>query len=534
VRKTVLALVVSILLFNVVIQAVSGSPGYSPALFIRLADGLYMLYEPPNTTKVEYTLYFTNSTWKFHAYTMTMPSGSCSGVLGAHQWDFWIIGDFPQLYPVAHEDNNLSNPLKPEFTGNSTLAANKKWVIVMRSGKRYYCNGWHSGGYENITTNLELPQANSIVLNVIAAQVGGWSTVDDKYFDSYIIIIITNGTTTINETRLLGGDTGGWQNIPIDISEFSGQNVTILIGVKAGGIVRVCEGCTGSWDKEFIGIDKIQILADNKTIFIENFQPINLQTTVTPTTTTSTTTVTTTVNPITTTTTWTPTTTSKITTSQNPYTTTTVQHTTQSPQPTQTHTNLPINIKDGDYLTYKIKVKGSGPEGSVDTSGEATLKIQIREGEVALQLDKSSLNTDAISTMVLFNSITDLVQVASIGAESTYDLPSLNKTFGPKCPVFWPGKDGEVTGKDNYLTIGTLEYNCKYSKGILTSIESKLYGSYKGQSFNIELKASLTDTSIEGVMAESGGIGHGNTMIIAGIVVALLVGAIIILVVRKR
>ena len=405
----------------------------------------------------------------------------------------------------------------------------------MRSGKHYYCNGWLTGGYENITMNTKLPEANRVILNVDAAQVGGWSTVDNMFFDSYITIIVTNGTAIINETRLLGGETGGWQTITVDITEFAGENVTILIGAKAGGVVRVCQGCTGTWDREFIGIDKVQILADSRTIFLEDFQPINLQTTATPTTTITTTmTATTTTITTTTTTTWTYTTTSETTTTRQTYTTTTTRYTTQTTQTTQTYANLPINIKDGDYLTYEIKVKGRGPEGSVDTSGEVTLKIRIKEGEVALQLDKSSLNTDAIATMVIFNSVTDLVQVSSIGAESTYDLPSLNKTFGPKCPVFWPGKDGEVTGKEDYLTIGTIEYTCKYSQGILTSIESKLHGSYGGQSFNIELKASLKDTSIEGVGAESGGIGLGNTMIIAGIAVAILVGATLVLIVRRR
>ncbi len=530
-KKIVIALMITILLFNVVIQTTSSSSDSNPALYVEEADGLYMLYEPSNTSKVEFTLYFANSTWKFHASTIELPTSSCSGVLGAHQWDFWLIRDFPQLYPVAHKGGNLSAPLKSEFADNGTLAAHKEWVIVMRSGRHYYCNGWLPGGYENITTNIKLPDAGKIILNVEAAQVGGWSTVDNMFFDSYIIIIVTNGTAIINETRLLGGEIGGWQTISMDITEFAGENVTILIGAKAGGVVRVCLGCTGTWDREFIGIDKVQILADNNTIFVEDFQPINLQTTTTTTTKTTTTTIITTT---TTRTTWTYTTTTETTTTRHTYTTTTTTYTKTTTRTTQTYTNLPINIKDGDYLTYEIKVKGSGPEGSVDTSGEATLKIRIRDGEVALQLDKSSLNTDAITTMVVFNSITDLVQVAGIGAESTYDLPSLNKSFGPKCPVFLPGKDGEVTGEDNYLTIGTIEYTCKYSKGILTSVESKLSGSYGGQSFNIELKASLKDASIEGVEAETGGIGLGNTMIIAGIAVALLVGIIVVLMVRRR
>lgn len=529
-KKIIILLIIDILLFNIMIQNISISNEYEPALYIEVTDGLYMLYEPPNTSKVEYTLHFANSTWKFHAYTESLPSSQCTGVIGAHQWDFWVIRDFPQLYPVAHEDSNLSKPLKPEFSDNSTLAALKNWVIVMRSGRNYYCNGWHSGGYENITTTLKLPEANNITITVDAAQVGGWSTVDEKFFDSYIIVIVTNGTTMINETLLLGGDTGGWQTIKIDISEFAGDNVTILIGAKAGGTVRVCQGCTGTWDREFIGVDKIKVTADNETLLLEDFQPVNLQTTTTttpPTSTTTTTQTTTTRTIITTTTT-------KTTTSPPTQTMTTTQHTTYTTQTTTTYTNLPINIKDGDYLTYEIKVKGSGPEGSVDTSGKVTITVSLRSGEVALQLDKSDLNTDAITTMVVFNSITDLVQVASIGVESTYELPSLNKTFGPSCPVLWPGKDGEVTGKDNYLTIGTIEYKCKYSKGVLTSLESKLSGSYGGESFNIELKAYLKDTSIEDVVTGTGGTGLGGSMVIAGAAVAVIIGIMLVVLVRRR
>ena len=128
-KKIVVALVITILLLNVVIQTTLSSSNSNPALYIEETDGLYMLYEPPNTSRVEYTLYFANSTWKFHASTVELPTSSCQGVSGAHQWDFWLIRDFPQLYPVAHEGGNLSRPLKPEFTGNGPLAAYKNGLL---------------------------------------------------------------------------------------------------------------------------------------------------------------------------------------------------------------------------------------------------------------------------------------------------------------------------------------------------------------------------------------------------------------------
>lgn len=108
---------------------------------------------------------------------------------------------------------------------------------------------------------------------------------------------------------------------------------------------------------------------------------------------------------------------------------------------TKAYTNLPINIKDGDYLTYEIRVKGNGPEGAIETSGKVTLKIQIRGNELALHLANSELDTDAIAAIVVFDSLSDLVQVIGMGTESTYELPSLYKTIGPKCLVLRPGEN---------------------------------------------------------------------------------------------
>ena len=412
-------------------------------------------------------------------------------------------------------------------------------------------------------TNVSVPDAGNVTLRVRAAQVGGWSSVDEQQYDSYLIVrVVAADGRELNKTYLLGDDNlVGWVTLSIDLSPFAGETVTLYLEPRAGGEVRVCEGCTGAWDKEFVGIDWVELEADGSVVWREDFRLAvtpppgerNIVTGAGGETTTTTTSVAT--PPATSTTTPAGTTTTTTTPPAHYTTTTTTTRTTTTTTAKSTTTttasvapSLPVPLRDGDRLVYKIDFYAKGPEGEGSAKGKVTLEVRITQDALELQAVDTDLPVDTSLASLVFGDTTDLAlliaEAASAKALGTqpplgsqvYQLPGLDMPY--TCPIIKPGAQGTMEGSKDSLIPGVqVQYKCTYDKGILVEAHLSMNGEYQGQKIEAKLDASLVETTVEGLSTGGGAAGGGGlntTLLVAAAVGVVAVVAIVIFLLRRR
>ncbi len=227
-------------------------------------------------------------------------------------------------------------------------------------------------------------------------------------------------------------------------------------------------------------------------------------------------------------------------------TTTTTTTTTETTTTTTTETGTTATekagatslVKDGDTLTYTIKASGSGPAGSIDESGEARLTIEVSGDEIRIRVDELTISDEARTLFALALDVTDLFQLIAggEGSYSTYTLEATLTGIPAKCPIIDPDMgDREITDSQELITGLENKYTCKYSNGVLVHAKSEITGSYFGQELNVDLQATLKDTTIQGVKTPEEKGASTNTILIAGIAAAaIIIIAAVILLLKKR
>ena len=152
-------------------------------------------------------------------------------------------------------------------------------AIFIAGGEEYYCDGWRKGGSTYIYHDIHLPDSSSIMLEVRFGK-PGWSYYENKPTDGYAIIKIIDldtGKEKILFNKLIGGDYGcGWFVHKFNITEFKGHTIRLILEGKAGGNVRMCPYCTGTWDGELVAFDWVKIITYNVTQPTLNVPPINV------------------------------------------------------------------------------------------------------------------------------------------------------------------------------------------------------------------------------------------------------------------
>jgi len=478
----------------------------APALagLVAVAPGFYWLEEDTRHEVTE-VIELGNSTWVFHAYTAELPSDygveECTGIYGTQPWDLFIVQVFPDDFPFAHEDDDPGAPLRPEFQPGGVLGEKKLGVLVMRMGSWYYCGGWFEGGEAWLNTTITLPGgAGQATVTIVAAQVGGVSPVAGVQYDSNLVIVVSDADTgeiLYSETVTLGGDLEGWRTINFTVP--ATDRITLSLSPQAAGWVPVCETCTGYWDRELIGIDKVTVEAGGAIVFYEDF---TLSQAPTPTT---------------------PAGEQTEATTREPGETTATQATGAQP---------PIPVKDGDKLVYKVKLEGEGPEGKASGTGTLTLRAVVVDAEtLALQVEENTLPLDAAGLAVAFSTFTDLSNLI-VGSTAYYRLPDLKPTLDYECPIFEPGADGTRTGTHMVLGVMKIDYTCTYSQGVLASLQATFNAESMGAQGYVSLEATLTDTTIEGV-ATAGGGGLNLTLAAAAAAAIAVIAIVVVLKARR-
>ena len=149
-------------------------------------------------------------------------------------------------------------------------------AVCIAGGEEYYCDGWHEGGPTYIYHDIHLPKATNITL-IVKFGKPGWSDYEHKPTDAYAIIKIVDlntGKRKVLYNRLIGGDYGcGWFVRKFNITEFGGHTIRLILEGKAGGSVRLCPYCTGTWDGAAIAFDWVKIVAFNES---SNISPVNV------------------------------------------------------------------------------------------------------------------------------------------------------------------------------------------------------------------------------------------------------------------
>jgi len=181
------------------------------------------------------------------------------------QYEFYIedlvtsgtYGRCPRI--VLYNNFNKETQEKPEPTMG---------VAVILSGEWYYLDGWHKGGHVYLYINVDIPKTSDIWLEIKYAEVGDFSTYENTYPDAYVIIKVQDldtNTTEILLNKYIGdGDPGpGWFIDRFNISKYSGHSIRIILSGNAGGHVKYCSGCTGTWDGEEIGYDYVKIITND-------------------------------------------------------------------------------------------------------------------------------------------------------------------------------------------------------------------------------------------------------------------------------
>lgn len=236
------------------------------------------------------------------------------------------------------------------------------------------------------------------------------------------------------------------------------------------------------------------------------------------------------------------TTTSTTTTTTPPVTTTQATTTTTSPgagaattttAQTATETGQPIlegvGVSNGTELTYVLEYSGTGPAGSA--SGKIKIRYTVRVGKdgVTLAADPQTAITENDKAMFLLGvSASDLFASAAAGGEDIhYDYGlGLAPEIYSACPVLFPGKEGEYSG---HLDLGVSQttYTCRYSNGVLQSVEAEVRVSYGEQEARATLRAYL-----EGAPSATAGL---NTAVIIAVATAAAVAAALgIALLKKR
>ena len=135
-------------------------------------------------------------------------------------------------------------------------------VLRISGGDAYYCDGWREGGPTYVYKDINLPDTASIFLEIRYGK-PEWSNYENKPTDAYVIVKVKDLSTDEEKelvNKLIGGNYGcGWFVDTFDLSEFKGHKVKLILQAKAGGNVRVCSGCTGTWDHESIYFDYVKI-----------------------------------------------------------------------------------------------------------------------------------------------------------------------------------------------------------------------------------------------------------------------------------
>jgi len=489
----------------------------APAIagLVTVRPGLYWLQEDTRHSVVE-TIVLENSTWIFQAYTVELPADygieGCKGIYGSQPWDLFIVNLFPDDFPWAHEDDDPAAPLRPEFQPGGVLGDKKHGVLVMRMGEEYFCEKWLEGGRAWLNTTITIPpEAGNATITIVAAQVGGVSPVANVQYDSDLVITVLDpdaGTLLHQETVRLGGGLEGWRTITFTVP--ATDRLLLSLSPVATGIVPACSLCSGSWDREFIGIDKVIVEAGGSVVFYEDFilsQPPPPPTTTTPATSTS---------------------------QQPQETTTTLTRTEAAPTSTTSQAeaaqSLPIPVRDGDKLVYKISLEGEGPEGKASGTGTLTIGIVVEDGSLRLVPQETDIPVELVSLAAVFTTITDLSTLVT-GSPSIYELPGIQHPASIECPVLRPGGDGTVQGEDD-LGYYKVRYTCTYSKGVLTSLQARLETTASGVEGYIAMEASLQDTTIQGVTPASSGL--GSLTLLLAILGVLAVAGVLILVRLRR
>ncbi|MCE4620356.1 MAG: hypothetical protein F7C33_04955 [Desulfurococcales archaeon] len=200
---------------------------------------------------------------------------------------------------------------------------------------------------------------------------------------------------------------------------------------------------------------------------------------------------------------------------------------------TQSPLNLPIPVKTGDTLEYKVKLSGKGPKGKASGSGVLVLKARVTGDEVVLDVEKNSVGSQYLGAVV--NTASDLFLALASGASLHYQLPGLEPVFSSKCPVLAPQMDSKTLKGTLNVLYYKVDYTCKYSNGVLIYAKARAHGSVSGQSFNVNVEASLASTTIKGVKTSGGISGGSNLLLWAGVGIAVVVAVVaLLLYVRRR
>ena len=251
-----------------------------------------------------------------------------------------------------------------------------------------------------------------------------------------------------------------------------------------------------------------------------------------PTTTTTTTpTGTTTTPPPQTTTTPTTTTSPQVqppieTTTPTTTTTTTGATMTETSPTTTTSATAPqvegLSIGNGSKLTYVFEYSGTGPTGSVSGRARIEYTLVLRpDGAVLMGEALTNMTENDKAMFLLGASVSDLFLSAAGAGGSILYGPGLTPEIHSECPALSPGKEGEHRGEvDTGVTRAT--YVCRYSGGVLQSVEAHVTVSYGGQEATATLRAY-----IEGA-APSGGLGLGSTTLVIIIVAVAAAAAVAI------
>ncbi len=539
----------------------------TPILLIALASpvtvtlyekypGFYMLEEPEDAKEVQAEIMFANSTWTVYANAseVAYDSETCrQRLVGVQPWSLWIVRGFPEEFPYAHIGTDPNAPLLPEFSKDGILGNSTEWVVVLHSGKLYWCDRWREGGTLLFYTTIDVPEASQAVVRLRVAQVGGVSPVDNEQYDTDLTVIIEAGNQRVTRTYTLGdGGLNGWSVVEVDITGFAGKRVVLTLSPEASGYVRACKVCTGYWDREFVGVDWVEVVADGDIVFHEDFKLSTAQEIAQPpitTTTRTTTTTTQTTETRTSETTVKQTTTTRTTVGETAreaitQTTGTRQTTTQQTQETSTRIELPIPVNNGDKLVYNVRFEAKGPEGEGKTSGKIEITIEVGEETIDLKVTSTDLSIDASLASLVFSDITDLASLIAQAAASkavgksgplglqTYTLPDLDTPY--TCPILKPGAQGAIEGEKPSLVQGvSTRYKCVYSNGVLTRISLNLEGEYQGSSVKAVLDAELVSSTIED-LGDSHEAGPGVDLRLALAALLVVVVVALIVVARRR
>ena len=508
-----------------------------PAVFIDLdndwsADLLFRPYLSPIRDSI-FTLGVVNSTYPFLYYQVTywdlryisydlrvnLGSGTMSASYNAIPVPELMVQDYKSVvdirsgkYPFLIHKFYKNGAISPGFTSTSTVTSpdGRYGSIVYKHSvdSKIPCSNIHY--YAALITDTLKPVTwNSTTGCKVELR---YTTMKPKRVYYAIPIPYVNGTVILDKATEIYLHINTTGNTPVNPPSYTVARVSMKIAhtIVGGGVT----GAT----LQTLPVIKPPSNTTKMFNLLHLTSPPPPQPTQPPTTTTTT-------PPYTTTTRSAPHTTTPGVTKTTSY-----ARTRQTPATsTQSSPSLPIPVKTGDTLEYKVKLNGKGPKGKASGSGVLVLKARVTGDEVVLDVEKNSVGSQYLGAVV--NTASDLFLALASGASLHYQLPGLEPVFSSKCPVLAPQMDSKTLKGTLNVLYYKVDYTCKYSNGVLVYAKARAHGSVSGQSFEVNVEASLASTTIKGVKT-SGGLAEGSNILIwagAGVAVAAIVVAVLLL-----